>query len=273
MIKALFFVYILVYFCVSFKLVRFGGAGIYFWWQAGAATFLQQNYDLSNVQYFGASAGAITASLLLSNASFYNGAKIAISQVEEQDLWNKKSGLRGVWGPMVRSFLEELINENQLKTTDYERIYISVTPAFIFKGTRLITNFENKVNLIDAVMASVHIPLFMNGRFWSKYQNHRYIDGSFWSFISKQPEPLPSQFTSFSNDILDIKYQHDEAFLTSLKNRQNIVELIKPDGLYQMMDYGYEYMKQQSRVGKLNSLPKLRYSSSVISSSSDSSRS
>ena len=46
------------------------GAGVYFWWQAGAAQYIQNFCDISEVKCYGASAGYITASLLLSGANF-----------------------------------------------------------------------------------------------------------------------------------------------------------------------------------------------------------
>jgi hypothetical protein len=45
------------------KCVYFTGAGMYFWWQAGAAKYIQQNCDLSNMPVIGASAGSLTATV------------------------------------------------------------------------------------------------------------------------------------------------------------------------------------------------------------------
>lgn len=237
----------------AYKLIRFGGAGIFFWWQAGAAKYLQQHYYLKATAMLGASAGAISAAMLLSNASFDQGAKIAIQQTLESDLYSKKSGLAGVWGPMVRSFLEELIDESQLTPEDYKRIHIAVTPRLILRGTKIVTEFPDKANLIDAVMSSVHIPLFMDGRLWSRYQGRKYLDGSLWSFLlpgNKGPLPKSLQPLDWETDILDIDYKQDRLFMENT-DTGNIVKLITPEGLYDMMNYGYEYMATQRKLGKL----------------------
>jgi hypothetical protein len=237
----------------SFKLVRFGGAGIFFWYQAGAAKYLQQHYDLKETAFLGASAGAITAAMMISNASFDRGAEIAIQQTVDGDLYSKKSGLAGVWGPMVRSFLEELIDDSKLTKDDYERIHIAVTPRLILRGTKILTDFPDKASMIDAVMSSVHIPLFMDGRLWSQYQGRKYLDGSLWSFLlpgNKGPLPKSLQPLSWETDILDIDYKQDRRFMENT-DTGNIVKLITPEGLYDMMNYGYEYMSTQRKLGKL----------------------
>lgn len=243
---------------LSYKLLRFGGAGINYWWQAGAATFLQEKFDLSSIDLVGASAGAITAAMLVGNGSFEDGAELAIRQARDNDLWNKKTGLAGIWGTLVRSYLEELIQAENLSTENMQRVHIAVTPQLVLQGTRLVSNFSSKSDLLDAVMASVHIPLFMNGRWFSNYRGERYIDGSFWGFIAKQQVPLPrhlqnaATFVS-SEDILDINYQLDTRFVES-QDRRNMVRLITPEGLYDMMHFGYEYMRKQERMGHLQDL-------------------
>ena len=50
--------------------IYFSGAGVYFWWQAGAAKYIQDYCDIADVKCYGASAGSITASLLLGLGKF-----------------------------------------------------------------------------------------------------------------------------------------------------------------------------------------------------------
>eukprot|EP01039_Chlorochromonas_danica_P001659 gene1659-1812_t len=234
----------------SYELIRFGGAGIYFWWQAGAASYIAEKYHTRSTALVGASAGSIAAALMVSNASFYDAAKLAIRQVEERDLWSRKEGLATVWGPIVREFLVEIV-PNNLEKEDLSRVHICVTPRALVKGTRIESNFADKAELVDAVMASVHIPIFMDGKIWSTFKGKKYIDGSFWSFVTRRKIPVPKHLRHVP--VLDIDYLDDTVFLSSLKSR-NFVKLIKPDGLFEMMDYGYQYMEQQDRTGRLSSL-------------------
>jgi hypothetical protein len=84
----------------NYKCIKFTGAGIFFWYQAGCAKYLQENnlilpkYNQSstiedvsnsfyephgcnnNVKILGSSAGALTATLLATNSNFDNAAGI-----------------------------------------------------------------------------------------------------------------------------------------------------------------------------------------------------
>lgn len=245
----------------SWRLIRFGGAGIFFWWQAGAATYLQQHYDLSQTNFIGASAGAITASLLLVDANFYTAAKYAITQVEDLGLDKSKSGLRGVWGGLVREFLEDMLPQ-QIDKKELARIHVVVTPRQILEGRKLLSNFQDKEDLIAAIMASVHIPLFMDGKMWSEYKGKKYIDGSFWSFVKRrQPllppelryDPIPRELgkLDWRRDVLDVRYMEDEKFRKDV-DINSYVRLITPEALYKMMDYGYDYMDRSVKQGKFS---------------------
>lgn len=231
---------------LSYKLIRFSGAGIYFWWQAGAATYLMENHpDFQTIPVMGSSAGAIAASMYKSNAKFSSAAEFAINQVEQLQLWDSKLGLAGVWGPMVREFLHEFTNESFLTPDDLKKVYITVTPTFLLRGTKILSDFTSKKDLIDAVMASVHIPLFMDGKLWTKYKGKRYIDGSFWSFALNINPPLPKELSIIRTDeeVLQIDYNYDNELKKKMEG-VNIVTLIKPSNLYDMMDLGYNYMKR-----------------------------
>lgn len=85
-------------------------AGIYFYWQAGVITFLrEQGYDLSQCTYTGGSAGALTATLGITNVDFYDATQLALSLAADAGVWDRKAGLQGIWGPMIEEWLETLI--------------------------------------------------------------------------------------------------------------------------------------------------------------------
>jgi len=63
---------------LGIKLIRFGGGGMYFWWQAGAAQYLLERFDLHDVSVLGESAGSLVAALLACRVSFDNAADVAI---------------------------------------------------------------------------------------------------------------------------------------------------------------------------------------------------
>lgn len=224
----------------SYQAVRFTGGGIYFWWQAGVATYLLEDKNLKSTHLIGASAGSITASLLLAKADFQQAAKIAIRQVDEMKLWNNPTGLAGVWGPILEDFLQQLILPSSITDEDLKRIHIAATPRFIFKGTKFLNNFETKEELIHAVLTSTHIPFFMDGKPWKAYKGKKYIDGSFWSFVlNKTPKLTSSMF-----------HRQLAAFHTSSeisgKHKQN-------PAAYQLFDEKSRDVKSQTQIDLLES--------------------
>jgi protoporphyrinogen oxidase len=171
----------------------------------------------------------------------------------------------------VKDWLEYLIPDtinNHNNKFQLSNLYIAATPINILKYGRSIeflTNFNDKNDVINACMASVHIPLFMNKRLYSKYKNKRYIDGSFWSYIYRNnPEKLlkyeinNNYFNIENNNINEVMmnssitskdtfvvdYQKDEEFMKTVQDI-SFLNLITPDSLYMMMNAGYNFMKKQ----------------------------
>jgi predicted acylesterase/phospholipase RssA len=236
--------------CHAYKVIRFPGGGIFFWWQAGAAAYLSKNCPTGDIPVVGASAGAIAASMLVLNCSFDQGAKLAVDLADSRKVWEAKRGLVGIWGPIVKEFLEVLIPE-QPSVDDLARINIIVTPKLIVKGPIMLSQFPSKADLIDAIMASIHIPMVMDGRTWATYRDKHYIDGSFWSWVAGVDGPWPVSDLSRERDVLLVDYKRDERFRKAFPDT-SLVQLIKPAELQVMMAYGYSYMEKLDTVGQLS---------------------
>jgi predicted acylesterase/phospholipase RssA len=186
------------------------GAGIYFWWQLGVAKYLKENCikeDLYNTPFIGASAGSVTAAMLLCGADLDILPNAALELGREAGLFNRKSGLAGVWGDLLLKWLQVSIPDDV--TADMlKNLEIAVTPTFT--KPKLVRGFKNKLELIEAIMASCHVPLFLNGMPYTTYKGERVIDGSFWYFVTKDRVtglPLPS---TPLNGIYWIDYTDDE---------------------------------------------------------------
>jgi len=166
-------------------------------------------------------------------------------------VWDKKLGLAGIWGPMIKEWLEEVLPHDIDRDT-LDKIYVRITPLLVFKGTKLVSNFSSRQDLIESLMASVHIPLFMDGKVFYSYDGRRYLDGSFVSFITKRPTALPLSFrdADADRDILRIEQKMDKTFMDSLKDK-SIVKLISPAELHVMMEHGYRYMQNLDSQSKL----------------------
>lgn len=168
----------------SSPLIKFPGGGIYFYWEIGAASYLRDYYDLNFsskndnnrrfVQFSGASAGALAATLTATDVDFEKTIKLALDLADQANVWERPLGLQGVWGSIIYEWLDELIPKNEdandglMKYLQNDRLTLLVTPVpavpdlfstpapDLFSKTK-VSSFQDRKELIDCNMASVHI--------------------------------------------------------------------------------------------------------------------
>ena len=266
--------------------IKFTGGGIYFWWQVGVCRYLAEQRRIgettAKVQVEGASAGALSATLLITNSSFDKAADIAIALAHRDKVFEKRLGLYGIWGNMVNEWLDELLPD-EISASVQSNLFLAVTPfPRLWKGTAYVHGFQNKNEVIEACMASTHIPLFMNKRVTAKFRGRRYIDGSFWTLFAKQPPendliPSPSleeqssqsslrlpqssplltstkELVTQDHPVFVVDWRDDEVFRNARQSQtKTFVSLVSPDGLYEMMEFGYQYMKRKQEKGEIPS--------------------
>ena len=229
------------------KAMYFTGAGIYFWWQAGCAKYIQENCDYSEIPMIGASAGSLSATLLLSNVDFNKAAESALRIGSESKVYERKGGLAGIWGTLLSTWLNEIIPDD-LSPDTYKRLQIAVTPYL--KSPKLVDGFQSKMDVIDACMASCHVPVFLDGRPTTTFRGEKVLDGSFWYFVTKdRTTGLPIPVNKKPEEIFWIDYCDDDDFMQSISG--NILELVSPSKLLDMMDDGYNFMKREHYNGRL----------------------
>lgn len=264
--------------------IKFTGGGIYFWYQAGCIKYLLSSGRKlkDDVKIIGSSAGSLSATLLTLNCSIDEAAEFAINQAKREKLFENPLGLAGVWGALVEEWLQNLIGEksNSIIQEQSQRLYIATTPVNIFRRgteTEFLTNFTDADDLIRANMASVHIPLFMNKRFFSTYRGSKYIDGSFYPFLRgiaksrrdkrrrlgdndttiRAVEEEEEDYDDKDDQLLipasispkrvyTVEWQRDEAFTSRIVNKKlSFLRLVSPEGLYDMVESGYAFMKNE----------------------------
>jgi hypothetical protein len=139
----------------------FPGGGLFFYWQAGVVTYLrEQGYDLSNVTASGASAGALTATLMATNVDFYQATELALQLSEQAGVWGRSAGLQGIWGDLIYEWLDQLLPENAVELVGDGKLSLLVTPIPSFGKTR-VSEFHSKKDLIETNMASVHLVRYL----------------------------------------------------------------------------------------------------------------
>lgn len=242
------------------KCLYFTGAGIYYYWQAGAAKYIQENCDITKLPIIGASAGALTSTLLLNGVDFDAATAIAIDIGKEGKIFESKTGFAGILGSLVRVWLEALVPED-VSPDKFLQLQISVTPVTPFDTATLINNFYGRNDLIDACLASCHVPFFFDGSAFTKYRGKPTVDGSFMYFITKNRFtglPLPKDIAP--EDVFWVDYGDDEEFMKNVSG--NFLELTSPDGAYDMMAAGFDFMRREHAEGRL---PMAKVSEPVVS--------
>ena len=137
----------------------------------------------------GASAGALVAALAACGVDLDAATDRAWAMAVEHDLLRRPLGLAGVWGGLIRQWLEELLPEDAAGRCGGGRLHVltlQLLPATLrppagglLPGRRCASRFSSKAELVDALMASVHLPLFLDGRPLARLGGGLHMDGSF----------------------------------------------------------------------------------------------
>jgi len=227
--------------------VLFPGGGIFFYWQIGVVQYLRDNkYNLSDTTLAGASAGALSATLTATNVDFTKATELALSLAREAHVWDRPLGLQGVWGSLIERWLDDLL-PNDASDIVNERLTLLITPVPSFGKTR-VTDFENKKDLIQANMASVHLPFFLDGKLTNNFRNKPHIDGSVFAQRS-------DYFTDYNeNKVLTIDWQRDPIMY---EKSNDFVKLVSEDGIWNMLDQGKKFAKEMEERGEFELLGKL----------------
>lgn len=140
-------------------------------------------------------------------------------------------------------WLNELIPDN-ISSLQIQNLHILITPILSPLNPIIISNIKNKEEMINACMASVHLPYFMNGNLTMKYNNQHFIDGSISSYF-KNEIPFPSILQS----VYKVDFRNDHEFQCYCLAPG---ELISKERAFQMMDYGYNFMKREHQNGNVS---------------------
>ncbi len=145
-------------------IVSVAGGGVFFFWQIGAMKAILEERNDRPTMYAGGSSGALACALALCNVPCDRIIDTTERIVRNKKVRKRKFGLFGVWGKVVNEWREELLPENAAEICN-SKLTVQVTEwRGIRKGfkVRRINQFAGKKGLIDALMASSHIPYFMN---------------------------------------------------------------------------------------------------------------
>ena len=103
----------------------------------------EQGYDLDQTPVGGASAGALTATLTAANVDFYLATNLAASLAKDAGVWTRRGGLQGIWGPLIRTWLDELLPDDVIETVNGRvRWHFLACPRTVQKNSHIAISYQ-----------------------------------------------------------------------------------------------------------------------------------
>jgi hypothetical protein len=216
------------------------GGGVFFFWEVGVLKYLQEKFWVQEMNLIGVSAGALASVLVACQVDLDRAVRRAYDISVEQDLFNRPGGLQGIWGKILREWLEDLLPENAHEIcTDRVKIIATRMPRMRLE---YLEEFESREALIDSLMASVHIPFFLDGNGVYKYKGQQYIDGSIWDFFYGNNSSLLT--IGGRSEIIDYFFDDQLEF-----SRLDFVKLLTLDTVNDLIQSGYSYAERTDAKG------------------------
>jgi hypothetical protein len=156
----------------------FPGGGVYFYWMLGVVGYLHMHWpDLGDTPLVGASAGSLAAVFLACGVGGEGVVRAAFRAVRRHRVHDRWLGLCGVWKPIVREWLEEVLPHDAHQRCG-GRVHILLTTLWC--RTRVVSHFPSREALVDCLLASTHIPFFMDYRPFCRYDGMLCYDNDWW---------------------------------------------------------------------------------------------
>lgn len=181
------------------------------------------------------------------NVDMDNAFDVALRLSEENGVWTRKEGLAGIWGPMIYQWLDECLPDDAADICN-ERVAVSVChlrPSILPLKRKSYDRFATKKDVIEACMASVHIPFFLDGKVSRWFKGEAYVDGSFtfllrnkaWHVKAGETQPLFLVHHKMDKDLMAKEW--------------GFLETISPASFKEMFDLGEASMTQMIQQGDL----------------------
>jgi hypothetical protein len=225
-------------------ILSIAGGGRYFFWYLGVMKYLLEYFDLTKVTLIGASAGGLVAVLSVCNVNLDRAVREAYRLSVENDVFTRPAGLAGIWGEIIRAWLDELLPENAQELCADGRVKLVVTEALTLR-LRYIDEFSDRDDLIAALRCTIHIPWFLDGAATRQYRGKRYIDGSLFDFILG----TNSDLINCGGEATVIDYFFDD---TLEFDRLDFVRLSSYEDVKALVKKGYAYAERRDAAGGWN---------------------
>lgn len=132
-------------------------------WQLGVLDGLASTTNmLEHAHFVGSSSGALAVALAACKVPASNALDRAIALAHVHGLFGRRRGLAGS-APLLRQWIAELITPEHVVQHGH-RIHVLAAEFWSWKPCVLSTAGGGHPLLIDALMAAVHVPMFLSPR-------------------------------------------------------------------------------------------------------------
>ena len=203
---------------------------------------MAQRYDLDRVHLRGASAGGLAVTLAACGVRALDAAEAAHSLSLERGIFDRPTGLAGVWGGVVRDWLDALLPQDAAaRCSGRLKLVVTSVPSL---RLRALDCFQTRAELIDACLASAHVPFFLDGKGAARFRGERFVDGSLYDFLWRNN----SELLEVGGDAFVLDYCHDDRLQFG---RLDFLKRLDLDGAKALMASGADYARRQDEAGVL----------------------
>ncbi|KAG1673847.1 hypothetical protein FOA52_012872 [Chlamydomonas sp. UWO 241] len=210
--------------------------------RAGAMQYLSEHFDLTKVPMVGASGGALLSVLAAcgvpANAILARARELSL----QHGIWERPMALVGIWGVILETWLDDLLPADAAEMCS-GRVTVVVTqlPSMRQVG---ITDFVDRADLINACLASSHVPLVLDYRVSRTCRGVQCVDGQLPDFVSGVNSPI----LTAGGAAVVLDYFDDAALMRS--GRFDMLQLKSYDEIVARVGVGYSYARGLHEGGR-----------------------
>lgn len=173
--------------CGALKTMVLKPGGLKGFYMIGISKYIRDHYDLSNWQYYGASAGAWNALYLSCKKEELFMQQIQeLGQFSYNDLYDLETTMK-----------KRILKNFEMSDFQLNRLHICVStkPTWLpLLRKHIIKDFEDLDDMVESCIASSHLPLISNGNFFYEYRNKKCIDGGAFRLPYRKRDKITPDF-------------------------------------------------------------------------------
>ncbi|WIA35310.1 hypothetical protein OEZ86_003765 [Tetradesmus obliquus] len=236
-------------------IISWPGYGIMFFWQLGVLQYLQETYDLTQCAMVGSSAGALLSVLAACGVQPQAALDRAYELCVEHGVFKRPLGLLGVWGGIVRQWLQELLPADAAQRCSNGHVQLVLTTLPFLRG-QVVSEFKDRDDLVAAALASAHLPFILDWRLAAAWRGKRCVDGSLMYILTRRCRFLKPPGSSSCPLLLFDPF----ACGTQLLSAGGLARCISLAGnskaaVQQLMSQGVAHAQRMAAAGQFAALP------------------